>query len=89
MNVLFRAHPLYFEEEIRRVLEQFDNDEEEREVQNIQTIGDDIDGSDIDGEQEVVEVNDCDSCSEVSQQETDDMEVDINDDFFFLYWKRQ
>lgn len=66
-----RADTFYTEEEIRRVLEQSD---------------DDIDGSDVEWEQEVVEVNEYDSGSEISQEDTNDMEIDdtINDIFFYI-----
>ncbi|XP_050520588.1 piggyBac transposable element-derived protein 4-like [Daktulosphaira vitifoliae] len=73
----------YSEEEIRLILEQSD-DEGQGQVQETQ----DIDGSDVEGELEAVEVNEYDSGSEVSVEDVDTMEVDdTENDFVFFIGK--
>ena len=77
-----------FEEEIRHALEQYE-EEEQRHVHETSNVEDDFDDSDFEGEQEVVEINEFDSCSEVSEEEANNLEVDdiSDDDFSFFIGK--
>uniref|UniRef100_A0A146KVM3 PiggyBac transposable element-derived protein 4 n=2 Tax=Lygus hesperus TaxID=30085 RepID=A0A146KVM3_LYGHE len=78
------------DEEIRRLLEQSEGEEERQVQEGTRNIAEDnIDCSDDEGEEEVVEVNEYDNGSEVSEseEEADEMDVDTGEDFSFFIGK--